>query len=58
VGWTAEELRFDSQQGQEIFLLARAFKPAQESTQLPVQLVAGRKASVAWSCNSTPHMPS
>jgi len=41
MGWTAEELWFNSQQGQDIFLLARAFKPAQEPTQLPVRLVAG-----------------
>jgi len=41
MGWTAEELWFYSQQEQDIFLLARAFKPPQKPTQLPVQSVAG-----------------
>jgi hypothetical protein len=39
-GWLAEELGFDSQQGQQIFLYSTLFRLALQPTQ-PIQWVAG-----------------
>jgi hypothetical protein len=40
-GWTTEKSRFDSQQGQEIFLSSTASRPALGPTQFPTQCVLG-----------------
>jgi hypothetical protein len=39
MGWTAEELGFDSRKEQDIFLLLIAFRPDLGPTQTPVQWV-------------------
>jgi hypothetical protein len=39
IGWIAEELGFDSWQGEEIFLLSTMFRPALGPLQPPIQSI-------------------
>jgi hypothetical protein len=45
MGWTAEELRFNSQCGQEIFPFSTASNPAPEPNQSPIPLGPGGVSS-------------
>jgi hypothetical protein len=40
--WTAEELGFDSRQGQEIFIFSTVSRPALKLTRRPMEWVSGK----------------
>jgi hypothetical protein len=47
MGWTTEDLEFDSQQGQEIFLFFIVSRAALGSMQPPIQWILGPVSQVA-----------